>query len=262
MSGTGSSRNSAAHVDSVIAALFSEADGDFLASAISREEGLFLRVLASEPDVRTTIEVGCGNGISGLYICSGLLGKDDASHIALDPFQAEDFQGRGVQNMRRAGIEFFRHIDQFSEIALPSLLAQGAQFDMALIDGLHTADQALVDFYFLDRLIRAGGIVVFDDVSSPAVNKVVRYVATYPNYELIGTSGRRGARRRAINAVKHAVATLLWPFRKVLGEPLCREVFDISLVHPELLWTIDFCTMAAFRKRGEYRRGTDWYRGI
>ena len=259
---TGSSKNSPNHVDSVIAALFSEAGDEFLASAISRDEGLFLRALASEPDVRTTIEVGCGNGISGLYICSGLLNKKNASHTALDPFQIQDFQGHGVQNIGRAGIQFFRLIEQFSEIALPSLLAEGAQFDLALIDGLHTADQALVDFYFLDRLIRPGGIIVFDDVSSPAVNKVVRYVSRYPNYVLVGTSGRKGAMRRTINVVKHGAAILLWPFRKLLGEHLCREVFDISLIHPEHLWTIDFCTMAAYRKKGEYRRGTDWYRGI
>jgi len=54
----------------------------------------------------------------------------------------------------------------------------------------------------------------------------------------------------------------LWPARKVLGEALCREFWDISVIHPEMLWTIDFCTMAAFQKVGDYDREADWYRGI
>jgi predicted O-methyltransferase YrrM len=256
------SRNNQSQVDLVIEALFSTPAQKFLSSAISREEGLFLRSLASRPGVHATIEVGCGNGVSALYICSGIAGKKNASHTAIDPFQSSEFQGLGIENIRRAGFGFFNLIEQASEIALPRLLGTGARFNMALIDGLHTADQTLLDFYFLDRMMDLGGIIVFDDVNSPAVNKIVRYVSTYPNYKLLGTSGHRGIRRRLINSVKKCMAMCLWPVRKVLGDPLCREFWDISVIHSEMLWTIDFCTMAAFQKVSDYDRNTDWYRGI
>jgi predicted O-methyltransferase YrrM len=248
-------------IDRVVEGLFSNADQDFLSSAISREEGRFLRELASRTDVRTTIEVGCANGISGMYICSGIAGKDAPSHTAIDPFQNSEFQGRGVNNIRRAGIEFFRLIEKPSEIALPELLSNGARFDLALIDGLHTADQTMVDFYYLDRLLRVGGILVFDDVNFPPVNKVARYVSTYPNYQLIATAGRRGGPRRIINLTKQMLGILLSPARR-LFPGLFREFFDISLAYPEKLWNIDFHTMAAFQKTGEYWRDTNWYRGL
>ena len=99
-------------------------------------------------------------------------------------------------------------------------------------------------------------------MNSSAVNKIVRYAATYPNYRVIATKGPRGIQRRMINCLKAVFSVGLWPARKLLGEEVCREFFDISLVHPEVLWTIDFCTMVAFQKTGEYERDTDWYKGI
>ena len=246
----------------IVDQLFAGADSDFLRSAISREEGRFLEALASRPQVRNTIEVGCANGISSIYIRSGISAKASPNHTAIDPFQASHYHGRGIANVGRAGFPFFGVIEQPSEIALPGLLNSGKSYDMALIDGLHTADQTILDFYYLDRMIPAGGIIVFDDASARAVNKVVHYISTYPNYRLIATSGPRGIQRRALNLVKWVVATGLWPIRKILGDATVREFWDISLLQPEHLWTIDFCTMAAFEKTGEFARDTDWYRGI
>ena len=257
-----SPRETRLSASSLVDQLFDGADRDFLRSAISRQEGRFLEELALRDNVRNTIEVGCANGISSIYMCSGISGKAQRSHTAIDPFQSSHFAGRGVNNVGHAGFSFFQLIEQPSEIALPSLLSSGKTFEMALIDGLHTADQTLIDFYYLDRMIPRGGIVVIDDVNARAVNKIVHYISTYPNYRLLGTSGTRGLERRALNTAKFLLATGLWPVRKLCGDPLVREFFDVSLLHPEHLWTIDFCTMAAFEKTGEYVRDTDWFRGL
>jgi predicted O-methyltransferase YrrM len=249
-------------ISDIIDQLFSTADRAFLRSVISREEGGFLAQLASRPNVRSTVEVGCGNGISSIYICSGIDGKPGAHHTAIDPFQSSHFAGRGVANVHRAGFSFFDVIEQPSEIALPGLLTGGRTFDMALIDGLHTADQTLLDFYYLDRMLAPGGVVAIDDVANRSVNKIVHYISTYPNYRLVGTSGGRGIRRRVINILKAGLATGLWPLRKLVGDETVREFWDNSVLQPEHLWTIDFCTMLAFEKTGECERDTDWYRGM
>jgi predicted O-methyltransferase YrrM len=246
----------------IVEQLFTGADREFLRSAISREEGLFLAELASRPHIRNTIEVGCANGVSSIYICSGISTKNNPTHTAIDPFQVSDFYGRGVANVKRAGFPFFEIIEQPSEIALPDLLKKGRTYEMAFIDGLHTADQTLLDFYYLDRMIPVGGIIAIDDVNSRAVNKIVHYISTFENYRLIGTAGPRAAPRRIMNAVKQVVAIGLWPVRKMLGDATVREFFDISLLQPEHLWTLDFCTMAAFEKTSHYERDTNWYHGI
>jgi hypothetical protein len=114
----------------------------------------------------------------------------------------------------------------------------------------------------LDRMLPVGGIIAIDDVNALAVNKIVHYISTYPNYRLIGTAGRRGTQRRLLNVVKQVAAAGVWPVHKIFGAATTREFFDVSLLHPELLWTIDSCTMAAFEKTAEFTRDTNWYRGI
>lgn len=247
---------------STVDQLFAKADHAFLISAISQQEGEFLRSLSSRPDVRNTVEVGCANGISSIYICAGLAGKQGAHHIAIDPCQTSLFQGRGAANVRNAGFDFFEVIEAGSEEALPSLMAEGKRFDMGLIDGLHTADQTMVDFYYMDRLIRPGGIIVIDDVEMPAVRKIARYAATYGNYKVIGISGKRFLRRKLLNITKQVLATLLWPVRKIVGEAIMREYWDISVLHPQHIWDIDNCTMLAFEKTRDEVRDTVWYEGL
>lgn len=258
---TDSAKNRDSQADAVIDSLFAGASQDFLQSAISRDESIFLRNLAAGPRIRRTVEVGCANGVSTISICAGLSGKQNVSHTAIDPFQITEYKSRGIENARRAGFDFVRLIDQPSGIALPALAMKGERFDLALIDGLHTADQTLIDFYYVDMMLQPGGIVVIDDVHSPAVSKIVHYIATYPNYRLIGTSGPRGTRRRIINIVKQLIAIPLWPAQKVFGEALCREFFDVSVLDPKL-WTIDSTTMSAFEKTGEFFRDTNWFRGL
>lgn len=256
------SQTSLSQATATVDQLFSKADQAFLFSAVSREEGEFLKSLAARPGVRNTLEVGCANGISSIFICAGLAGKPDPHHIAIDPCQTSMFQGRGVTNVHNAGFDFLELIEGGSEEVLPRLMADGKQFDMGLIDGLHTADQTMLDFYFMDRLIRPGGIIVIDDVGMPAVNKIARYVATYGNYKLIGTCGRGFFRRKLLNMSKQLLAAVLWPVRKLAGEAIMREFWDISVVHPEHIWTLDNCTMAAFEKTKEQTRDTQWYRGL
>jgi hypothetical protein len=41
----------------------------------------------------------------------------------------------------------------------------------------------MIDFYFINRMLKVGGIVAFDDNGWAPVHKVVRHVASYPAYE-------------------------------------------------------------------------------
>jgi predicted O-methyltransferase YrrM len=249
-------------VDSIVADLFAKGDDLFRTSVVSREEGEFLRKLAACADIKDTLEIGFANGISTLYICSGLASKPNPSHTAIDPAQMTLFRGNGIANVKRAGFDFLRFIEAPSEVALPRLMQEGATFDLALIDGWHTADQTMLDFYYVDRMMPPGGIVVIDDATMPAVNKIIHYVAKIPNYKLIGTSGRRGVPRKIINYAKASASVPCWPLKKLFGEKLMREFVDDGILNPGKLWTLDSCSMVAFRKTEEYERDNMWYEGM
>jgi hypothetical protein len=72
--------------------------------------------------------------------------------------------------------------EDLSELRLPGLLAEGQRYDFAFIDGWHTFDQVLVEFFYINRMLDVGGIVVFDDVHLPSLAKVLAHIGTYDCY--------------------------------------------------------------------------------
>lgn len=130
---------------------------DYRMSSISAKEGERIWECIRKNGFRRTIEIGCALGVSSLYICDATSVFLNSSHTIIDPYETRDWGGIGVRNLEARGIDFALLIEQPSELALPGLLEKGAEFDFAFIDGWHTFDHSLVDFFYLNRLIRVGG---------------------------------------------------------------------------------------------------------
>jgi predicted O-methyltransferase YrrM len=204
-----------------------------LHSAISDEQGLFLQDLVRQVDPKVNLEVGLAFGISALYICDALRIREGTQHIAIDPYQHECGatvripdspstrgswgNGIGMANLRRAGFgDIVQLIEKPSHLALPELEMAGREVDLAFIDGMHLFDFALIDFFYIDHMLRVGGIIAFDDVWLPAVRKVCRFVATNRPYSVVGTCGANSWRRRTSE--------------RVLGTmPFCRSNFELGI---------------------------------
>ncbi len=72
-------------------------------------------------------------------------------------------------------------IEEKSYIALPALLKK-AKFDFIFIDGWHTFDYTLIDFFYSLELLNDGGIIIIDDALHKGVSKCVKYIETnYPH---------------------------------------------------------------------------------
>jgi predicted O-methyltransferase YrrM len=194
-----------------------------LAVAVDSAEGAWLQQIVHEIRPAQSLEIGCAYGVSSLYICEALASThavaspNGARHIVVDPFQSTQWRGIGVRNIRDAGFASlvdFR--EQRSEIVLPELLQEGARLDFAFIDGWHTFDQVLVEFYYINRLLRVGGVIAFDDANRRSINRVVRHALTYPAYRVYGTEREPaqptvlGRSRRALTRVP-AISGILRP---------------------------------------------------
>jgi len=229
-----------------------------LNSGISREEGDFVSRLIRENSITRSIEIGCAHGISSLYICDALGGRPGAKHVIIDPYELTEWHGIGLHNLEQAGLSGYEFIDKPSEFALPALLESGQTFDFALIDGFHRFEHALLDFFYLDRLLNIGGLLVFDDARLPPVRKVLRYVSNFPSYQMVGAvdvRGRKGTwERRLLNCIKQGIHFVLKPVPKRL---LC-EIFDDSVVRPDRLLNLN-ASMIAFRKTAPDQRPDCWY---
>lgn len=146
-------------------------------------ESLYRTVLKAKP--KTAVEIGMAFGVSSLAILTAL---DEAGEngrlISLDPNQATHWQGCGVTAVKRAGFEKSHElIEKFDFSALPQMLDGGVKIDFAYIDGWHTFDYTLLDFWYIDKMLGVGGIVAFNDCHLPAVDKVINFVRSHRKYE-------------------------------------------------------------------------------
>jgi predicted O-methyltransferase YrrM len=164
-------------------------------SSMSREGGTLLYDLVRQLRPQRTLETGMAYGVSTLFICQALRDNGSGRHTAIDPFQARNFESIGLANLDRAGLrDLLRFIEAPSDEILPSLHRAGERFDFAFIDGNHRFDHALVDFFFIDRMLEAGGLVAVDDLAIAPVRKVVSYVLKNSPYELVRPPSREGPR--------------------------------------------------------------------
>jgi predicted O-methyltransferase YrrM len=148
-------------------------------------EALYRTVLDKRPAV--ALEVGMAFGVSSLAILSALDEAGSAGRlISIDPYQTAQWQGCGAFAVRRAGFEHCHElIEEPDYLALPRLLASGLRLDFAYIDGWHTFDYTLIDWWYADRMLNVGGIAGFNDCGWPAVDKAIRFVLSHRKYEEI-----------------------------------------------------------------------------
>jgi len=195
-----------------------------LHSHIHRDEGECLQQIIRQIKPRISVEIGCAYGISSLYICEALAEVGAEHHIIIDPDQFSDWwQGLGIAHLKTAGYGSLVELQTLpSHQALPRLEAAGIEIDFAFVDGAHWFDYVMVDFFCLDRMLKVGGVIVFDDANWPGVRKACRYVLLNRAYSVLPTpanvNGRKGS----------------WARRLVTGTPVVREHFG-RLAKPEIV---------------------------
>lgn len=162
-----------------------------LTDAVNLNEGLFLTDIVREFQPKLSLEIGMAYGISTLFICDALAMQPTAHHIVIDPFQfkpgpwGDSWQGVGMNNLQRAGYSALVELrEELSSLALPELVRQGVMVDFAFIDGWHTFDYVLNDFFYVDQLLPVGGHVAFDDAQWRSVQKALRFILTNKAYKI------------------------------------------------------------------------------
>lgn len=165
------------------------ANGQVIASKpsnapVEEETAALLAGLTRELGATRTIETGMAAGHSAVAIASVHAQRGEGRHTCVDPYQTTQWQSAALELCEKAGVsEFVELIEEPSELALPALAAGGQAFDLAFVDGLHLFDHILLDFFYCDRMLETGGIIVFHDTWMPAVQKAVGYVLANRAYE-------------------------------------------------------------------------------
>jgi len=215
---------------------------------IDQTEGMFLYDLIQQDDsIEQTLEVGCGFGLSSLFICCALESRKTPRHIIIDPYQEENYLGIGILNLERSNVSFYDFIEEKSEFALPEILKRELNsFDLIFIDGFHSFDQVSLDFFYANRLLRVGGYIIFDDCSFSSISKALSYILKFPAYDFHSqveeTSNKKKFLRFFIKMIPEGILPFLVPLK----------FFNIYN-------RLRFTSMVAIRKNSEDIRSNKWF---
>jgi predicted O-methyltransferase YrrM len=217
-------------------------------SETGKEQCKFLQRIISENKFSKSIEIGFAYGISALAITEEIV-KNNGKHVIIDKFENSSWNGLGLDLICQAG--YSENIDfheEYCYVTLPKLLAEGRTFDFAYIDSTKQLDWLLVDFFFLDKLLEKGGIIVFDDVRFPGIRKLLRYIAQFPDYIVYDTFPKN-----RINKYKYRLLSLIKKIPKI--KSLIRHNLQITDYD---LGINSHCV--ALKKINEDSRNWDWHK--
>lgn len=157
-----------------------------------------LRFIASNvhPGQRT-LEIG--SGASTLVFAAA-----GAEHTAISPVSYEHDRIREYADQIGVDLSTTTFIADFSDNVVPHL---DQPLDAALIDGSHAFPWAVVEWHFLRKLLKPGGLLLLDDVPIPAVTPVYRYVHAEPDWALVRLLDRRTA---AFHKIRETPLTQTW----------------------------------------------------
>lgn len=169
---------------------------DRITGGIHRDEVELLARVVAEHDPETSLEVGLGYGFSALTICvSGRRDMSERRHIVMDPHQSGYWHGRGLAHLEQAGVAAMVEFhEERSYRVLARLEAGGTKVDFAFVDGWHTFDYVFADFFLIDKILRPGGLVMFDDADWASIRPVLRFAVTNLGYGVHATLPETGPR--------------------------------------------------------------------
>ncbi|MCB9262678.1 MAG: class I SAM-dependent methyltransferase [Flavobacteriales bacterium] len=152
---------------------------------VSLDEAKLLNRIVEETEAKTTLETGLAYGGSALAICGGKSTSAQNKHFGIDPNQTSVYGQAAVYNLTQAGYgNEFELLEGPSHIMIPKLIERGETLDFAFVDGWHTFDYTLIDFFMIDKMLKPGGYVAFHDMYAPSKQKVLRFILSHRKYSI------------------------------------------------------------------------------
>lgn len=155
--------------------------------SITNAEAKALASIITQYNCKYSFETGVACGISTLAITQAITFQN-GHHYGIDPYQYEHHDGVALTLLQEHDLAaYFTLLEGSSHTEAPKLLQKlGRQsLDFAFIDGMHTYDYKVIDFFYANKLLKIDGILAFHDLHMPSVKKVVKFIEKYGNYRVI-----------------------------------------------------------------------------
>ena len=131
------------------------------------------------PKPKSILEIGCFEGRATTWLCDNVICGDACDYDVIDTFEgtvgesgmaaaAEKLEDADfIQNNFFHNISFHNNVNfkvykGLSQKVLPTF-AYIEKYDFIYIDASHRADDTFVDAYYAHKLLKSGGLLIFDD---------------------------------------------------------------------------------------------------
>lgn len=224
-----------------------------LHSNTSKEQGIFLQAIFDIVKPSRSIEIGFAYGISAMFILEKHreIESVNGAHLVIEP---DSYWGNAaVHNIKKEGLLNYLQIRKgYSDKILTQLFHENYRIQYAYIDTTKQFDVVLQDFYFINKILDVGGVIILDDCGGgwPGVQRVARFINTLPHYKILRVHGRIKSslkKRIARNTLTFLINVL--PFKKMFYP-------GINFKTDEQLGLNYACI--AFQKKEEDKRNWDW----
>jgi len=170
-------------------------------------------------NIETILEVGCYEGKATTWICDNVIKGKSATYDIVDTFGGTLAEAGMVGTADRLkednfiesnfmhNISFHPNVNfkihkGYSQKILPTF-EEKETYDFIYIDASHRADDTFVDAYYCHKLLKPGGLIIFDDLgwkdpnnlhvaNSPEFGISIFYEMYNQNYDLIFSGYQAG----------------------------------------------------------------------
>jgi predicted O-methyltransferase YrrM len=122
----------------------------------------WLGPFSGRPGLRA-LEIGSFEGRSTLWLCENILTAEDARIDCLDLFATDPVYGDYLSRFRHNTSEHTWKVREVHGPSFEGLRKVEGPYDIVYIDGWHSAFGALADGVMSWPLLKAGGVMIFDD---------------------------------------------------------------------------------------------------
>jgi predicted O-methyltransferase YrrM len=205
---------------------------DITRSSLRRAEAFALADLVCDLKPEKSLEIGLAEAGSCVAISAARRHFQlPARHIVLDPFQETLTHGAGLIELERLGLrDAVQWQAERSEYYLHDRLKDGeADIDFAFVDGGHDVGQKISDAFYLNKVLRPGGVVVFHDALLISTAMAVYYLAKECGYSIVALPADNNF-LRVMRSLRHIFRLGLWYSTRVIPK-ICQSL--VALQKPE-----------------------------
>lgn len=181
------------------------------------------KIFQQLPSPKSILEIGCYEGKATTWLCDNVLSGNDVKYDVIDTFEgslsepgmvnAKELLSQNQSNIEMNFLHntsFHPHINftihkGYSQLILPTFSLEET-YDFIYVDASHRADDTFVDAYYAAKMLKRGGIIIFDDflwkdpknmhvVNSPQLAVEVFNTMYHDQYQILFTGYQVGMQK-------------------------------------------------------------------